>query len=78
MGCHAENVKKLKNKICNNYQYDFFVNESLKAIRTGKEVLDVAQNMLSCAGAGNEHMKTFVEKSFVKQEISVFDKIKIN
>ena len=34
------------------------------------------QHMLLSADVGNDCMKTFVEKRLVKQEISVFDKIK--
>ena len=57
----------------------FFVNESLKAITNGKEAPnDVVQHMLSSAGVGNECMKTFVEKCFAKQDISVFNKITKN
>ena len=35
---HADNVGKLKSMIRNDYQYQFFANEQLKAITTGKEV----------------------------------------
>ena len=57
----------------------FFVNESLKAITNGREAPnDVVQHMLYSAGVGNGCMKTFVEKCFVKQDISVFNKITKN
>ena len=76
---HVENMKKLKNMVRNDYHYDFFANEPLKATTTGKEVPnDVAQHMLFSADAGNECMKTFVEKRLVKQEMNVFDKITKN
>ena len=41
--------------VCNDYQYDFFQSEPLKAITTGKEVPnDVAQHMLSSSA----HLQT--------------------
>lgn len=70
MGCHAKNVKKLKNMVCNDYQYDFFQSEPLKAITTGKEApYDVAQYMLSSVDMGNECVKkTFWKMSFETDE----------
>ena len=72
---HAENMKKLKNMVCNDYQYNFLGNEPLKVITTGKEIPNVAKHMLSCADLESECVKIFVEKCLVKQEMSVFDKI---
>ena len=44
--------------VCNDYQYDFFQSEPLKAITTGKEApYDVAQYMLSSVDMGNECVK---------------------
>ena len=66
---HAQNVRKMKNIVCNDYQYDYFANEPLKAITTGKEVHYVAQHMLSFADVGNECVTILVENCLVKQKM---------
>ena len=52
---------KLKSFIRNDCAYDFFGNESLKAITTGKQVpADVVEQMISSSEIGNNGLKKFV------------------
>ena len=68
---HSENVMKLKNVILNDYAYDFFGNESLKAITTGKQVpADVVEQMISSSDIGNDGLKKFVKDRLVDQKTS--------
>ena len=76
---HTENVMKLKNVIRNDYSYDFFGNEPLKAITTGKEVpVDVVEQMISSSEIGNDGLKKFIKDRLVDQNTSFFSKLKKN
>ena len=76
---HTDNVVKLKNNIQNDYQYDFFAKEPLKAITTGKEVpYDVTQQMLSADEVGNKCKEKHVTERHVEKTKSMFDNITKN